>query len=56
MKDVNAKIAAPCARYSFEIDLDKKVYDMSVSEKQKVEIVKLLYRGTKTLILDERYY
>jgi ABC-type uncharacterized transport system ATPase subunit len=53
MKDVNAKIAELCARYSFEIDLNKKVYDMSVSEKQKVEIVKLLYRGTKTLILDE---
>jgi ABC-type uncharacterized transport system ATPase subunit len=53
MKDVNAKIAALCARYSFQIDLNKKVYDMSVSEKQKVEIVKLLYRGTKTLILDE---
>jgi len=53
MKDVNAKIAALCSRYSFEIDLNKKIYDMSVSEKQKVEIVKLLYRGTKTLILDE---
>jgi simple sugar transport system ATP-binding protein len=53
MKDVNAKIATLCERYSFQIDLNKKVYDMSVSEKQKVEIVKLLYRGTKTLILDE---
>lgn len=53
MKDVNAKIDALCQKYSFHIDLDKKVYDMSVSEKQKVEIVKLLYRGTKTLILDE---
>jgi ABC-type uncharacterized transport system ATPase subunit len=53
MKDVNEKISALCRRYSFEIDLNKKVYDMSVSEKQKVEIVKLLYRGAKTLILDE---
>src|SRR5574344_1539583 len=52
-KEINGKIAALCASYGFQIDLNKKVYDMSVSEKQKVEIVKLLYRGMTTLILDE---
>jgi simple sugar transport system ATP-binding protein len=52
-KEINNKIAALCASYGFQIDLNKKVYDMSVSEKQKVEIVKLLYRGMTTLILDE---
>ena len=32
---------------------NKKVYDMSVSEKQTVEIVKVLYRGADILILDD---
>ena len=41
------------AKYGFEIDPNKKVYQMSVSEKQTVEIVKVLYRGANILILDE---
>ena len=40
-------------RYGFEINLRKKVYDMSISEKQTVEIIKALYRGASILILDE---
>ncbi len=32
-------------KYGFDIDPAKKVYDMSVSEKQTVEILKVLYRG-----------
>ena len=40
-------------KYGFEIDLNKKIYDMSVSEKQTVEIIKTLYRGADVLILDE---
>ena len=40
-------------RYGFEIDPDQKIYDMSVSQKQTVEIVKVLYRGADVLILDE---
>lgn len=40
-------------RYGFEIDFKKKIYEMSVSEKQTVEIVKVLYRGADILILDE---
>ena len=40
-------------RYGFELDPDKKIYNMSVSEKQTVEIVKVLYRGAEILILDE---
>ena len=35
------------------MDLDKKIYNMSVSEKQTVEIIKVLYRGADILILDE---
>ena len=40
-------------KYGFDIDPGKKVYDMSVSEKQTVEIIKVLYRGADILILDE---
>ena len=41
------------AKYGFDINLKKKIYDMSVSEKQTVEIIKVLYRGADILILDE---
>ena len=41
------------AQYGFELDPDKKIYEMSVSEKQTVEIIKVLYRGADILILDE---
>ena len=40
-------------QYSFDIDPNKKIYEMSVSEKQTVEIIKVLYRGADILILDE---
>ena len=40
-------------KYGFRIDPEKKVYDMAVSEKQTVEIIKVLYRGADILILDE---
>ncbi len=42
-----------CDTYGFDVDPDQKIYDMSVSQKQTVEIVKLLYRGAEILILDE---
>ncbi len=40
-------------QYGFELDPEKKIYTMSVSEKQTVEIIKVLYRGADILILDE---
>ncbi len=49
----NKKVKEICDRYGFEIDPTMKVYDMSVSQKQTVEIVKVLYRGANILILDE---
>lgn len=52
-KQVEDKINAICSRYGFEVDLKKKVYNMSVAEKQTLEIVKVLYRGADILILDE---
>lgn len=52
-KAISAKVREISERYGFDIDPDKRVYDMSVSEKQTVEIVKVLYRGVDVLILDE---
>ena len=40
-------------KYGFELDPYKKIYEMSVSEKQTVEIIKVLFRGADILILDE---
>ncbi|MCD8036790.1 MAG: ABC transporter ATP-binding protein [Clostridiales bacterium] len=53
MNEVIDKINDLVNRYSFELDPTKKIYNMSVSEKQTVEIVKMLYRGANILILDE---
>ncbi|MGN1062509.1 MAG: ATP-binding cassette domain-containing protein, partial [Candidatus Scatosoma sp.] len=52
-KEVAAEVKEIADKYGFEIDPKKKIYDMSVSEKQTVEIVKVLYRGANILILDE---
>ena len=48
-----ARVVELAEKYGFEFDPKKKVYDMSVSEKQTVEIIKVLYRGAEILILDE---
>ena len=53
LKAASAKIREICGKYGFSIDPAKKIYDMSVSEKQTVEIIKVLYRGADILILDE---
>ena len=53
MKAVREKVRAISAQYGFEVDPDQKVYDMSVSQKQTIEIVKVLYRKADILILDE---
>ena len=53
IKGANLKVKEICERYGFDIDPTTKVYDMSVSQKQTVEIVKVLYRGAEILILDE---
>lgn len=39
--------------YGLDIDLDKKIEDISIGEQQRVEILKVLYRGAEILILDE---
>ena len=50
---VNDRVSEIAERYGFHIDPQKKIYEMSVSEKQTVEIIKVLYRGADILILDE---
>ena len=52
-KAIAQKVQAICDRYGFDIDPNQKVYDMTVSQKQTLEIVKVLYRGANVLILDE---
>ena len=53
IKEAKKRVKAITDKYGFNIDLDKKIYNMSVSEKQTVEIIKVLYRGADILILDE---
>ena len=53
LRKVHDKARAICEKYQFALDLDQKVYEMSVSQKQTLEIVKVLYRGADILILDE---
>ena len=53
IKKAEKKVKEITDKYGFDINLESKVYEMSVSEKQTVEIVKVLYRGAQTLILDE---
>ena len=53
IKEASRKIEEICDKYGFEVDPKQKIYDMTVSQKQTVEIVKLLYRGVDILILDE---
>jgi len=53
MKTAIKKIKKICDDYGFDIDPKQKIYNMSVSQKQTVEIIKVLYRGADILILDE---
>ncbi|MDR1587173.1 MAG: ABC transporter ATP-binding protein [Treponema sp.] len=52
-KRINRKIAEIEERFGLVTVHSKKIYDMSVSEKQTVEILKMLYRGASALVLDE---
>ncbi|WP_308001205.1 ABC transporter ATP-binding protein [uncultured Parolsenella sp.] len=52
-KAARAKVAQIADEYGFDIDLDAKIEDISVGMQQRVEILKVLYRGADTLILDE---
>ena len=53
LAEAGKKVKEICDKYGFDIDPNQKIYDMSVSQKQTVEIVKVLFRGADILILDE---
>lgn len=52
-RELSKEIRALSDQYGLDIDPDKKVYQMSVGEKQTLEIIKVLYRGARILVLDE---
>lgn len=52
-KKLSQKIREISEKYGLMVEPDKKIYNMSVGEKQTVEIVKVIYRGAEILILDE---
>lgn len=52
-KKLSTEISEISKKLELDIDPNKKVYDMSVGEKQTLEIIKVLYRGADILILDE---
>ena len=47
LKAAGAKIREICDKYGFDVDPNQKIYNMSVSQKQTVEIVKVLFRGAE---------
>jgi general nucleoside transport system ATP-binding protein len=53
MNQITAEIDQLTKKYGFDLNPSQKIYNMSVSQKQTVEIVKVLYRGADILILDE---
>ena len=53
LADAEKRVREITEKYGFEMDPRKKIYNMSVSEKQTVEILKVLYRNADILILDE---
>ena len=53
LKKYKKAIEEVMSNYSLDIDLNMYVEDLSVGEKQRVEIIKVLFRGAKILILDE---
>ena len=52
-KKIEKKIVELSDRYGLDVNPRKKVYEMSVGEKQTLEIIKVLYRGARILIMDE---
>ena len=53
LKKVQQQIREISERYDLFVDPEKKIQELSVGEQQRVEIVKVLFRGARILILDE---
>lgn len=52
-KEAKKQVQELIETYHFNLDPDKRVADISVGMKQRVEILKLLYRGAEIIIFDE---
>ena len=52
-KTAREKVMELSERYAMKVDPDARIEDISVGMQQRVEILKVLYRGADTLILDE---
>jgi simple sugar transport system ATP-binding protein len=53
MVDINDRIHQLSERYHLKVDPESHIWQLSVGEQQRVEILKLIYRGAEILILDE---
>jgi simple sugar transport system ATP-binding protein len=53
MRRAKEEVKELCEKYGFKVDLDARVWQLSSGEQQLVEILNVLYRGAKLLILDE---
>ena len=53
IQEVSRKIRELSEKYHLEVDPSAYVWQLSVGEQQRVEILKLIYRGAEILILDE---
>lgn len=53
MKLAKKRVIEISERYGLKIDPDAKIWQLSVGERQRVEIIKMLYRGAQVLIMDE---
>lgn len=51
--DYDLRIREMAARYGLHVDPEAKIWQLSVGEQQRVEILKMLYRGADVLIMDE---
>jgi ABC-type uncharacterized transport system ATPase subunit len=53
LSELESKVKESERQYNIHVDLNRKVEDLSIAEKQKAEILKILFRGARILILDE---
>jgi simple sugar transport system ATP-binding protein len=52
-REARARLLETSKRFGLSVDSQARVADLSVGERQRVEILKALYRGARILILDE---